>query len=99
MGDSAPATNITADAIEYAEQKFLRLLGKDRESKELANWFRGLQRTALSQTASVSCLGMRKPVPSDSIYQPNRVLVSPDENEPLDAESPKIVSVAPSCVE
>lgn len=87
MGDSAPAINITADAIEYAEQKFLRLFGKDRESKELANWFRGLQQTALAQTASVSCLGMRKPVPFDSIYQPNRVLVSPDEDEAVDAES------------
>lgn len=87
MGDSAPAINITADAIEYAEQKFLRLFGQDQESKELANWFKGLQQTALAQTASVHCLGMRNPLPFDSIYQPNRILVSPDENEPVDVES------------
>jgi hypothetical protein len=87
MGDSTPSLNITAEAIEYAEQKFLRLFGQDHESKELANWFKGLQQTALTQTASVHCLGMRNPLPFDSIYQPNRILVSPDENEPVDAES------------
>jgi hypothetical protein len=87
MGDSAPSINITADAIEYAEQKFLRLFGQDQESKELAKWFKGLQQTALTQTASVHCLGMRNPVPFDSIYQPNRILVNPDENEPVDADS------------
>lgn len=87
MGDLAPSINITADTIEYAEQKFLRLFGKDLESKELANWFKGLQQTALTQTASVHCLGMRNPLPFDSIYQPNRILVSPNENEPVDAES------------
>jgi hypothetical protein len=87
MGDLAPSINISADAIEYAEQKFLRLFGKDHESKELANWFKGLQQTALTQTASVYCLGMRNPLPFDSIYQPNRILVSPDENEPVDTES------------
>lgn len=87
MGDLAPSINITADAIEYAEQKFLRLFGQDQESKELASWFKGLQQTALAQTASVYCLGMKKPVPFDSIYQPNRIMVSPDENEPVDSES------------
>jgi hypothetical protein len=87
MGDSGPSINISADALEYAEQKFLRLFGKDRESKELASWFKGLQETALAQTANVYCLGMRTPVPFDSIYQPNRVLVSPDENDPVDDES------------
>jgi hypothetical protein len=86
IGDSAPSINITADAIEYAVQKFLRLFGQDRESKELANWFKGLQQTALAQTASVYCLGMRNPLPFDSIYQPNRILICPDENEPVDAE-------------
>jgi hypothetical protein len=87
MGDSAPSINISADAIEYAGQKFLRLFGQDSESKELANWFKGLQQTALTQTASVYCLGMRKPLPFDSIYQPNRISVNPDENDPVDAES------------
>jgi len=87
MGDSAPSINITADAIEYAEQKFLKLFGQDCESKELANWFKSLQQTACTQTASVYCVGMRSPLPFDSIYQPSRILVSPDENEPVDAES------------
>jgi hypothetical protein len=87
MGDSVPAINITADAIEYAEQKFLRLFGQDHESKETANWFKGLHQTALTQTASVHCLGMRNPLPFDSIYQPNRIFVGPDENEPVGAGS------------
>jgi hypothetical protein len=83
MADAS--VNITAEALEYAEQKFLRLFGKDGESKELANWFKGLQQTALSQTAFVHCLGMRKPLPFDSIYQANRILVCPDDNESLDS--------------
>jgi hypothetical protein len=87
MGDSGATINVSADAIEYGLQKFLGLFGKDSESKELADWFKGIQQTALSQTASVCCVGMRKPVPFDSIYQPNRVLVSPDEYDRLDAES------------
>lgn len=87
MSDSAPSINISADAIEYGVQKFLRLFGQDSESKELANWFKGLQQTALTQTGSVYCLGMRAPLPFDSIYQPNRILVSPDETEPVDQES------------
>jgi hypothetical protein len=87
MGDSGLSIDVTRGAIEYAEQKFLRLFGKDAESKELANWFKGLQQTALSQTAWVHCLGMRSPLPFESIYQPNRILVSLDENEPVDAES------------
>ncbi len=86
MGDSGLSIDVTRGALEYAEQKFLRLFGKDAESKELANWFRSLQQTALSQTAWVHCLGMRGPLPFEGIYQPNRIFVSPDENE-VDAES------------
>ena len=84
MGDLS--VKLTPEAIEYAEQKFLRLFGKDSESKELANWFKGLQQTALSLTACVHCLGMRSPLPFERIYQPNRILVCPDENE-IDAGS------------
>jgi len=87
MGDLSPSLNITEGAIEYAEQKFLRLFGQDSESKELAKWFKGLQQTALAQTASVNCLGMRTPLPFDSIYQPNRILVCLDENEAVDGAS------------
>jgi hypothetical protein len=85
MNDAS--VNISADALEFAEQKFLRLFGKDSESKALITWFKGLQQTALVQTAIVHCVGMRNPLPFDSIYQPNRILVSPNENEPVDAES------------
>jgi hypothetical protein len=66
MGDLS--IKITPEAIEYAQQKFLRLFGKDSESTELANWFKGLQQTALSQTAWVHCLGTLKPLPFESIY-------------------------------
>jgi hypothetical protein len=87
MGDSGPSINITADALEYAGQKFLKLFGKDHESIQLASWFKGLQATALTQTATVHCLGMRNPLPFDSIYQPTRLLVGPDEGEMLPKES------------
>ena len=91
MGDSGPSINITADALEYAGQKFLKLLGKDYESVELALWFRGLQETALIQTASVHCVGMRNPLPFDSIYQPTRLLVGPDESEMAATDSSPLV--------
>jgi len=87
MGDSGPSINITADALEFAEQKFLKLFGKDYENVELARWFKGLQQTALTQTATVHCLGMRTPLPFDSVYQPTRLLVAPDEGEMLTAAS------------
>jgi hypothetical protein len=87
MGDSAPSINITGDALEWAEQKFRKLLGKDYESQELAEWFRGLQQSAITQTASVHCLGMRSPLPFDSVYQPNRLIVAPEPGEAAPAES------------
>jgi hypothetical protein len=87
MGDSVPSINITADALEYAEQKFLRLFGKDHESLQLSSWFKGLQETALTQTSTVHCLGMRSPLPFDSIYQPIRLLVGSDDTDVVTAES------------
>jgi hypothetical protein len=86
MGDSGPTININADALEYGVQKFLKLVGKDRESVELAGWFKGIQDTALTQTASVHCVGMRTPLPFASVYQPTRLLVGPDDGE-VPAES------------
>jgi len=83
MGDSGPTFNISADALEYGEQKFLRLFGKDHESKELRNWFKELQNTALMQTATVHCVGMRNPLPFDNVYQPTRLLVGPDDSDLL----------------
>jgi hypothetical protein len=87
MSDSGASINISADALEYGLQKFLKLFGKDAESAQLAEWFKGLQATALKQTASVQCLGMRTPLPFHSIYQPTRLIVGPDEGEVLPTES------------
>ena len=68
-------------ALSSAQEKFLRLFGDDGEGEKLAGWFQRLQDTALTQTASVQCLGMRNPLPFDKIYQPTRVIVAPDEDE------------------
>lgn len=81
MGDSGPTININADALEYGEQKFLKLFGKDYASVELAGWFKGIQDTALTQTASVHCVGMRNPLPFSNVYQPTRLLVGQDSGE------------------
>lgn len=87
MGDSGPTINFSADALEFAEQKFLKLFGRDYENVELARWFKVLQQTALTQTATVYCLGMRTPLAFDSVYQATRLLVTPDKVEMLSAES------------
>jgi hypothetical protein len=87
MGDSGPSINFSADALEYAEQKFLKLFGRDYASIQLKRWFKGLQETALTQTATVHCLGMRNPLPFESVYQPTRLIVGPDEGDRLPAES------------
>jgi hypothetical protein len=72
--------NVSA-ALSHAEEKFLELFGKDNEGLGLAEWFKRLQATALTQTTSVQCLGMRTPLPFDSIYQPTRVIVPLDEDD------------------
>jgi hypothetical protein len=86
MGEPSISISVTSGLLDYTEQKFLKLFGKDSEGLALAGWFKGLQQTALMQTTYVHCLGMRTPLPFDSIYQPNRILVSSEENE-LDRES------------
>ena len=73
--------NNVGAALSLAEEKFLKLFGNDNGGLELAQWFKRLQATALTQTASVQCLGMRSPLPFDSIYQPTRVVVAPDEDD------------------
>jgi hypothetical protein len=73
--------NNVGAALSQAEEKFLKLFGNDNEGVEPAEWFKRLQDTALTQTASVQCLGMRNPLPFDSIYQPTRVIVAPDEDD------------------
>ncbi len=73
--------NNVGAALSHAEEKFLKLFGNDNGGIELAEWFKRLQATAMTQTASVQCLGMRNPLPFDSIYQPTRVIVAPDEDD------------------
>jgi hypothetical protein len=77
MSESANI-KLSADALMYLEQRCLKLFGKDYESVQLREWFRGLHTTALAQTASIQCLGMRDPVPFSDIYQPARLIVGPD---------------------
>jgi hypothetical protein len=77
MGNGGITISV-GDTLPYLEQKFWQLFGKDAESRELAEWFKVLQTTALVQTASVQCLGMRDPVPFPDIYQPTRLIVAPD---------------------
>lgn len=86
MGDGGLTISL-GDSLPYLEQRFLKLFGQDAESKELAEWFRGLQTTALIQTASVQCLGMRDPVPFPKIYQPTRLIVGPDPDNAAAEES------------
>jgi hypothetical protein len=81
------AVSIDASALVYLEQRFLKLFGKDAENKELAEWFSGLQKSALIQTAHVQCLGMRNPMPFPDIYQQTRLIVSPDPNTDVHEES------------
>lgn len=77
MGDGGITIDV-GDALPYLEERFWGLFGKDQASIELAAWFKGIQTTALRQTHSVQCLGMRSPLPFDRIYQPTRLRVGPD---------------------
>jgi hypothetical protein len=81
MGDQGLSINISADVLEYVEQKFLKQFGKDNDSVRLASWFKGLQQTALKQTSEVHCVGMKSPLAFDKIYQPTRLLVGPEPGE------------------
>lgn len=86
MGESGINLDL-GSALPYLEQRFLKLFGKDADSTELGEWFKGLQRSALTQTANVQCLGMRDPVPFPDIYQPTRLIVGPDSDTEVHEES------------
>jgi hypothetical protein len=62
-------------ALPLLEEKAKRLFGKDFASQEAASWIAGLQNTALTQSSSVQCVGMHKPVPFDDIYQPTTLVI------------------------
>ena len=87
MGDGGGITISLGDSLPYLEQRFLGLFGRDAESKELAEWFKAIQKTAIMLTANVQCLGMKNPVPFDSIYQPTRLIVGPDPDDSTKRES------------
>src|SRR5437867_3040393 len=74
MGDSIKID--LGSALPYAEQRMWEILGKDPSSRELADWFKSLQATAVTQAAVVQCVGMRQPVPFEKIYQPTRLLLT-----------------------
>jgi hypothetical protein len=62
-------------ALLYLEEKAKGFFGKDFASLEAAAWLSGLQNTAVTQTRSVQCVGMHKPVPFDDIYQPTMLVI------------------------
>lgn len=64
-----------ATALPYLEDKAKGIFGKDYASQETAAWLTGLQNTALTQSATVQCVGMHKPVPFDDIYQPTSLVI------------------------
>lgn len=81
MDESLPSINIPPETIEYGLQKLLGLFGKDGQSRELVAWFKELQETAIRQTSTVHCLGMRTPLAFSSIYQPTRLIVARDPGD------------------
>jgi len=74
------------------EEKFRGLIGKDRASLELADWFRGVQLTALRQTATVQCLGMRNPLPFATVSR-----LSTERELPGDGFAPVLKEPLRSC--
>ena len=62
-------------ALPYLEEKVKGFFGKDFASQEAASWLTGLQNTALTQSRSVQCIGMHKPVPFEDIYQPTTLVI------------------------
>jgi hypothetical protein len=74
MGESGLSVNL-GDCLPYLEQRILQIFGKDEASKETADWFTSLQKTALKQASQVYCVGMDCPLPFHVIYQPTRIRV------------------------
>jgi len=76
--------DITLDvgaAYPLIEQRVLALFGKDYASKEESRWLKALHDTATKVSSSVQCIGMHKPIPFSSIYQPTRVVVKKSAND------------------
>ena len=63
------------DALPYLEDLFLKLIGRDQETKETAAWFANLQKTSMLYASQVKCIGMHAPLPLPRIYQPTRLRV------------------------
>ena len=70
------APSITIDlgeSLPYLEQRFLRMFGQDQISREEAEWFKSLQKTAMVQSSQVHCVGAYRPIPFERVYQPTRL--------------------------
>ncbi len=74
MGDPSISIPI-GDCLPYLEQRFREMIGKDPASLEAAAWFSNLQKTAMVQATNVYCVGMHRPLPFESIYQPTRLRI------------------------
>jgi hypothetical protein len=81
MENSGVTVSVGSDLLLYFEQRLLKMFGKDYDSVELANWFKGLQTSAFVQTSTVQILGMRNPLPFESLYQPTRLIVDPEPED------------------
>jgi|GEM_PF-2018175 len=74
---SGPYPNIEinlGEAISFAWEKFLRLIGKDSESIELKEWFARLQTVGFTDASNIQCMGMHGPVPLQDIFQPTKLV-------------------------
>jgi hypothetical protein len=61
-------------AFPYMVDRFLAIFGKDAITREAEEFVRRLFRVATEQAALVQIIGMDKPVPILSIYQPTRLM-------------------------
>jgi hypothetical protein len=61
------------ETLPFLWDGFLRLIGKDKESAELKEWFTNLQRIGFIEASSVQCIGMHGPLPLEQIFQPTKL--------------------------
>src|SRR5271157_3858308 len=93
MGEQTFSIDL-GDSLPYFEDRIRAIFGKDAASLDLANWFRQLQSTAAKQTSVVYCVGMHRPVPFESIYQPTRLTIKGRPRRSEDTESYSFVDKA-----
>lgn len=62
------------ETIPFVWEKFLKVIGKDSESKELREWFTRLHSVGLTDASNIQCMGMHGPVPLQEIFQPTKLV-------------------------